>query len=34
MDIQAIIDDFDLNDDELMMLQDILTQDEIDEIEW
>lgn len=34
MDIQAIIDDFDLNDDELLMLQDMLTQDEIDAIEW
>ena len=34
MDIKAIIQDFDLNDDELLLLQDMLTQDEIDEIEW
>ena len=34
MDIQAIINDLDLNDDELLMLQDLLTQDEIDDLEW
>lgn len=34
MDIKAIIQDFDLDDDELLLLQDILNQDEIDEIEW
>lgn len=34
MDIQAIIDDFELNDNELLLLQDMLNQDEIDEIEW
>ena len=34
MDIQAIIDDFDLSDDEMLTLQDLLTQDEIDDLEW
>ena len=34
MDVKAIIDDFNLNDDEILLLQDMLTQDEIDEIEW
>ena len=34
MDIKAIIDDFDLSDDELLTLQDLLTQDEIDDLEW
>ena len=34
MDIKAIIDDFDLSDDEMLMLQDLLTQDEIDDLEW
>ena len=34
MDIDAILNDFDLDDDEMLMLQDLLTQDEIDKIEW
>lgn len=34
MDIMAIIRDFDLSDDELLTLQDLLTQEEIDDIEW
>lgn len=34
MDIDAILNDFDLDDDEMLMLQDLLTQDEIDGIEW
>ena len=34
MDILAIINDFDLDDDEILLLQDLLTQDEIDLIEW
>ena len=34
MDIDAIIRDFDLDDDEILLLQDLLTQDEIDAIEW
>lgn len=34
MDILAIINDFNLDDDEILLLQDLLTQDEIDSIEW
>lgn len=34
MDILAIINDFDLDDDEILLLQDLLTQDEVDSIEW
>lgn len=34
MDILSIINDFDLDDDEILLLQDLLTQDEIDSIEW
>ena len=34
MDWKAIINDFDLDDDELLIIQDLMTQDEIDEIDW
>lgn len=34
MDILAIINDFDLTDDEMLILQDLMTQDEINKIEW
>lgn len=34
MDILSIINDFDLDDDEILLLQDLLTQDEIDAVEW
>lgn len=34
MDFEAIIRDFDLDDDELLILQDLMTQDEIDGIDW
>lgn len=34
MDILSIINDFDLDDDEILLLQDLLTQDEVDSIEW
>ena len=34
MDILAIINDFDLDDDEILLLQDMLSQDEVDSIEW
>lgn len=34
MDILSIINDFELDDDEILLLQDLLTQDEIDSIEW
>ena len=34
MDWQAIINDFDLDDDELLIIQDLMTQDELDEIDW
>lgn len=34
MDWQAIINDFDLDDDELLIIQDLMTQDEIDKIDW
>ena len=34
MDWEAIINDFELDDDELLIIQDLMTQDEIDEIDW
>lgn len=34
MDWEAIINDFDLDDDELLIIQDLMTQDEIDKIDW
>lgn len=34
MDWKAIIEDFELDDDELLIIQDLMTQDEIDEIDW
>lgn len=34
MDILAIINDFDLDDEEILLLQDMMTQDEVDSIEW
>ena len=34
MDILAIINDFDLDDEEILLLQDMMSQDEVDSIEW
>lgn len=34
MDWKAIIEDFQLEDDELLIIQDLMTQDEIDSIDW
>ena len=34
MDWNAIINDFELDDDELLIIQDLMTQDELDEIDW